>query len=154
MQASLKFSNRIRRAYTNLKSKMVSIQSTVTHEDWILTLYFKLPAVLKTFLLEDGVLGLAGQVFPCVLLPNNKRQCAGRRVAVIWCLWAQKQILTFEDVQERKVLLCVYTIIHLLWRRKGKMSYGAVVRRPLGVRGYFCFDVVIQQEKWSATKHF
>jgi hypothetical protein len=38
----------------------------------ILTLYFKLPAVFKTFFLEDGVLGLAGQVFPCGILPNNK----------------------------------------------------------------------------------
>jgi hypothetical protein len=143
LQPSMKSSNRIRHLHTNLKSEMVSIQSTVIHETWILTLYFKLPAVFKTFFLEDGVLSLAGQVFPCVLLPNDKWQRAGCRVAVVWCLWAQKQIPTFEDVQARKVLLCVYKIIYLLWRRKGKMSYGAVVHRPLGVRRYFYFDIII-----------
>ena len=103
LQPSLKSSNRIRHVHTNLKSKIASIQSTVTQENWILTLYFKLPAVFKTFFLEDCVLGLAGQVFPCVLLPNDKWQCAGCRVAVVWCLWTYKQIPTFEDVQARKV---------------------------------------------------
>jgi hypothetical protein len=44
----------------------------LTNFKCILTLYFKLPAVFKAFFLEDGVLGLAGQVFPCVFLPNNK----------------------------------------------------------------------------------
>ena len=64
-------------------SAFVWIRSKVILEYWILTLYFKLPAVFKSFFLEDCVLGLAGEVLPCVFLPDNKRQCAGRRVAVV-----------------------------------------------------------------------
>jgi hypothetical protein len=37
VQSSLKYSNRIRHVHTNLKSKMVLIQSTVKHGNWILT---------------------------------------------------------------------------------------------------------------------
>jgi len=142
LQASLKSSNRIRHAHTNLKSKMVSIQSTVTREDWILTLYFKLPAVFETFLLEDGVLGLAGQVFPCILLLNNKWQCAGRRVAVIWCLWAKKQILIFEDVRKERFYCVQNNIVFVTKEREnGLRSSGSPTSRSSRLILFWCCNL-------------
>jgi len=142
LKASLKSSNRIRYAHTNLKWKMVSIKSTVTREDWILTLYFKLPAVFKTFLLEDGVLGLAGQVFPCVLLVHNKWQCAGRRVAVSWCLWAQKQIIIFEVVRKERCY-CVQNYIPFVTKGRDNVlrSSGSPTSRSSRLFLFWCCNL-------------